>query len=249
MAKGLYTVLLSIRQKQEQNTFLEEVIREDYGDLLEGDQIETLPLIKWASRKHFYQQVMTIIESRIPTDLVREGILYYAVDEDSLVAILEEFAREYDNPQQNSRWFFDDLDHFFIKYYGRSLVSARQSREKRADDYAKLRVESVSHGREGMIKAWSRLRNHPDVLEEVLCAYYRIAPIRNEINHAESRAPERSLENIDINQKNERLTMLTEAISRFISAYENALEAREPGETPARLDVQEFRDYLNAGRR
>lgn len=229
-------------------TVLEEVIRADYGELLEGKEIDSMALIRWAYRKKFYQQVLTVIESRIPKDIVREGILYYAIDEDSKVAMLEEIADDYFGENSKNKWFFDDLDHYFIKYYGRNIVYAKQSPEDRARDYVKMRVESVYHGRDGLIKAWSRLENKPEVLREVLEAYYLIAPIRNEINHAESRAPERSMDEIDVHKENERMTLLTGAIERFISAYETALAEREPGDTPATIDRDEFRDYVNANK-
>ena len=45
------------------------------------------------------------------------------------------------------RYTFDDVDHYFIKYYGRDLVNPRQSAEQRAADYAALRVECVTQGR------------------------------------------------------------------------------------------------------
>ena len=46
----------------------------------------------------------------------------------------------------------------------------------------------------------------------------------------------------------ERLAMLNNAVTRFINAYEAALEAREPGEKPVRIRSGEFRDYTKANR-
>ena len=225
-------------------TIIEEMIRADYGALLEGDDIDSLELIKWAYRKHLYQQVMTVIESRIPKELVCKGILYYAIDEDSKVAMLEELAQEYFDTGKNNRWNFDDIDHYFIKYYGRPLVNGKQSPEDRSREYAKLRRESVFHGREGMIKAWSWLEDKPDLLENVMLAYYMIAPIRNLINHAQSDRPAASLDDIDIHRENERLAKLTGAINDFINAYETALAERVRGDAPALIDRKEFREYI-----
>ena len=87
-----------------------------------------------------------------------------------------------------------------------------------------------------------------DVLREVLEAYYAIAPLRNIINHAASRRRDFDPDNIDINEKNEGLELLNHAITRFINAYEAALEAREPGENPVRIRSYEFRDYTKANR-
>ena len=230
-------------------TMLEEIIRMDYGDLLAGEKwIDSLALIKWAYRKHFYQQVLTIIESKIPSDLVFKGMLFYADDEESKDAALAEFNRLYYETPVKLRYSLDDIDHYFIKYYGRDFVNPRQSAEQKAIDYAAVRVESVTQGREGMMRAKSRLAGSPDILREVLEAYYAIAPLRNRINHAMSSRRDLDPDNIDINEENERLAMLNKAITRFINAYEAALEAREPGEKPVRIRSYEFREYTKANR-
>lgn len=226
---------------------IEEVIRADYGELLaDSNWIDSLALIKWAYRKHFYQQVLTIIESRIPSDLVFKGILYYADDEESKAAAMEEFCRLYYASPGKMRYSFDDLDHYFIKYYGRNKVNHRQSAEQRNNEYAALRAECVTQGHEGMIREKSRLAGKPELLREVLEAYYAIAPLRNMINHAMSRRRDLDLDNINVDEENERLAMLNNAITRFINAYEAALEAREPGEKPVRIRSGEFRDYTKA---
>ena len=226
---------------------IEEVIRADYGELLaDSNWIDSLALIKWAYRKHFYQQVLTIIESRIPSDLVFKGILYYADDEESKAAAMEEFCRLYYASPGKMRYSFDDLDHYFIKYYGRDKVNHRQSAEQRNNEYAALRVECVTQGHDGMIREKSRLAGKPELLREVLEAYYAIAPLRNMINHAMSRRRDLDLDNINVDEENERLAMLNNAITRFINAYEAALEAREPGEKPVRIRSGEFRDYTKA---
>ena len=58
----------------------EGVVR-DYGPLLEDDEISFLELVKWAYRHHFYQQTLTLIESRAPVNLINTGIFYYCDDE------------------------------------------------------------------------------------------------------------------------------------------------------------------------
>ena len=161
---------------------------------------------------------------------------------------MEEFARLYYGSPGKMRYYFDDLDHYFIKYYGRDFVNPKQSAEQRNADYAALRTECVTQGHEGMMRAKSRLAGKPELLHEVLEAYYAIAPLRNVINHASSRRRDLDPENINIDEENERLAMLNNAVTRFINAYEAALEAREPGEKPVRIRSFEFRDYTRANR-
>ena len=229
-------------------TILEEVIRSDYGALLEGDEISTIELVKWAFRKHFYQQCMTIIESRIPVDFVRKGLLYYAVDDASKNAMLESLADYYEKTPSKNRWSFDDIDHYFIKYYGRDIIDPKYKGEERDRQYTHLRVESVFHGMDGMIKSFSMIRHRQDLLEETLSAYYRLGPIRNRINHAEA-AEDLScinLDDIDVHRKNKRLSSLTWALRSFIELYEEALSAREPFRKPVQIGKYEFRDYIRS---
>ena len=50
-----------------------EAIRRDYGRLLETDKIEFIDLVRWAYRKEFWQQTLTLIESRAPQELIDKG--------------------------------------------------------------------------------------------------------------------------------------------------------------------------------
>lgn len=50
-------------------------IKEDYGALLVGTQIDALDMIKWCLKKGFYQQALTIIESRMADSLINRGIM------------------------------------------------------------------------------------------------------------------------------------------------------------------------------
>lgn len=50
-------------------------IREDYGALLTGTEIGALDMVKWCLRKGFYQQSLTIIESRVASLLINRGIM------------------------------------------------------------------------------------------------------------------------------------------------------------------------------
>ena len=77
-----------------------------------------------------------------------------------------------------------------------------------------------------------------ETLSEYSFYRYRIAQFLDDLD----------LENINVEEENERLAMLNKAITRFISAYEAALEAREPGEKPVRIRSFEFRDYTKANR-
>jgi hypothetical protein len=75
----------------ESNIFLliAHTIWMDYGKLVSEEEITGIELIKWAYRKKLYQQTLTIIESKIPLEFVQKGILYYAIDEETRLHMLE----------------------------------------------------------------------------------------------------------------------------------------------------------------
>lgn len=41
-------------------------------------------LLKWTLKKGFYQQTLTIFESKIPNEIVERGIYYYAKNENDV---------------------------------------------------------------------------------------------------------------------------------------------------------------------
>ncbi len=56
---------------------LEDSIKSDYGVLLESEKVDTVELIKWAHRKEFISQELTMIEAHIPVEIVNAKILAY----------------------------------------------------------------------------------------------------------------------------------------------------------------------------
>lgn len=207
----------------ESNIFriLEETIRMDYGPLLEGDELDELELVKWSLRKKFYQQCLTIIESRLPTDYLKKGILYYAKDEESKQKYLEELNGLYWDYAPKDRWNFNDLAHYFIKYYGRAQFKPNPSSKDRQKDFTAYRVSSLEEGKTALHTSYTRLGDRLDLLEKALYQYYRLGDIRNQINHAED-TPGNS-NRIDVHSKNANLTLLLDGVNAFIAAYEEAL--------------------------
>jgi len=66
---------------------------------LEGESIDFTELVKWCYRKKFYQQTLTIVESRAPEVFVNKGIFYYSEgddDHDRVVRILGDLFYDQD---------------------------------------------------------------------------------------------------------------------------------------------------------
>ena len=211
----------------ESNIFriLEDTIRQDYGAILEGDSVDPVELVRWAMRKKFYQQSLTIIESRLPQNIVDSGIYYYAADPESREKFLEEINLLYWDYAPKDRWNFNDLAHFFIKYYGRTQIRSRNIRNSkdRQRDFAKFRIDELDEKAEEMTRAFSVLYDRKDLLEDVLYTYYHLGDIRNRINHAEVSENE-NIRTIDIGKENDSLVLLRDGINAFLKAYDAARE-------------------------
>ena len=87
-------------------------IQADYGVLLTCDGgISFIELIKWAYRHQLYQQVLTLIESNAPTNLVNSGIFFYCDDEARKDEVTNLFAlqRLEMKPYDIIRWMISNI--------------------------------------------------------------------------------------------------------------------------------------------
>ena len=166
-----------------------ESIREDYGSLLEGDgNIPFIELVKWAYRHQFYQQTLTLIESRAPENLVRSGIFYYCGDEKTREQVTELFARERLELKPYEYYKIDEIDHYFIKSYNRAGVRGQGDRNEDPQRvYAAMRTKSLENTDSSMITGLSAC-DDTDTLQNVLFAYYHLGFVRNKISHADADA-------------------------------------------------------------
>lgn len=231
----------------ESNIFrlISRTIRMDYGNLITEEKISGIELIKWAYRKNFYQQTLTIIESKIPLEIVQKGILYYAKDEETRLHMLESLQVCYENTHPIQRWGFKDTDHYFIKFYGRQRLNRGPFNRDKFKAYAELRIRELSEDEEEFVQAYSVLEDRKPLLLKMLTAYYRIGEVRNAVNHAEEKAPIVALENIDVHAGNENLSMLQKAIEDFISIYDEVLHELErlPQASPVLISGEEFKNW------
>ena len=55
----------------------QSLIRESYGEkLLDNEHRRTIDEIKWRIEKDFIQQALTLVESKMPTEIIRNNFLY-----------------------------------------------------------------------------------------------------------------------------------------------------------------------------
>ena len=205
-----------------------ESIREDYGALLEGDgNIPFIELVKWAYRHQFYQQTLTLIESRAPENLVRSGIFYYCDDEAMKEQVTQLFALQRLELKPYEYYKMDEIDHYFIKTYNRSGTRGMGSRDEDPQRvYAAVRVKSVENTNPTMIEGFTAC-DSLETLENILFAYYHISVVRNKISHADEDAMAETRLMVSDSDESSAMVWMKDAIDYFIDSYEKAMSEVE----------------------
>lgn len=227
-------------------SILETGIRRDFGVLLDGnkeDEVDVLELIKWTYRKEFYQQTLTIVESRIPDDFVKHGVLYYAENENDIERALNVLKKAYKRVLPKDKYQFNNLNHYFIKFYGRHLINYRQDPAKVQQDYAKSRVAMVGNDDPEQLRTYSLLEDK-EALEELLFSYYNIGRIRNQVSHGLSGVTvypgQRKLRKV-----NDNVRMLSESVEYFILQYDAAkAKMKDKAVIPLTVTIGDLKDHI-----
>ena len=207
-----------------------ESIKKDYGVLLEGDgDIPFIELVKWAYRHQFYQQTLTLIESKVPELLVNSGIFYYCSDEAEAEHVTQLLAQQRLLLKPYEYYKMDDIGHYFIKNYDRGRVSRGRGADLQAV-YAALRTQSVENKDPDLITGYTECSNL-QTLNNLLYAYYRIGVVRNKINHAEAEAMAEQRLSVSESDDSSALLWLKDSVNFFIKSYEAAAKELE-GKTP-----------------
>lgn len=207
---------------------LEKTIRDDYGKLLEtkNDAVSMLELARWSYRKKFYQQTLTIIESRIPDEMAAKGLLYYAKDENSKNAAVKALKIAWLGAAPYMRWQFEDMEHYFIKTYNRGALDSVRPGSEKDKVYAHCRALSLTTPPEenmGFMQAYSLIDDKPELLEKLLLTYYETSKVRNKLNHSAS--VQLSQSSSDDPYHIEILESVKNSITHFFDVYQEALDA------------------------
>lgn len=158
-------------------------IKSDYESILNAEH-KYVAQIRWCLNKGFLQQAMTILESKMPDEYVRSGMVYFCKkgqEED----VLNKFELMYENnyliegKQKDSKEAFmmKNINHFFIN----SIVGQNE-------DTKKLFIRSSFKQQYQIEKYFGILKeDFKTGVEESYWNYRKIKKIRNEMNHAQSR--------------------------------------------------------------
>lgn len=220
---------------------LRDLIRTDYGAMLEGRDVSIPEMLKWALKKKMYQQALSIIESHIPGDMVRRGIFYYAKNEEDIEKIKEELNVKYWNETVKCRYFFNDIDHYMIKNIYREHVKLSQRRELVSRDCAAFHVRRTREKIENVLPAYSELGDDA-MLQELLMQYLNIGTLRNEVCHAEM--PVDALENGAEVIETDRMELIEKKLTAFLDVYQAACDkVKDASFTSVRLTGDVFKAY------
>ncbi len=193
-------------------------IKDDFGVLVTGDQTNFIDLVKWAYRKGFWQQTLTLIESRAPGDFVNRGIYYYLDSEEDREKVVRIFGEIYFNLRVFEKYKLDDINHYFIKFYGRQRTDRMGAGDgipiQRA--YAATRSADMDTDDDDIIKPCTACTDR-DAVGELLVAYYVLGHIRNMTNHAAGTEDTFERKEGDVS---ERLNLIKQTIENFITKYD-----------------------------
>ena len=227
----------------EANSFVEKFFNliiigllEDYGRLLETEEPDFIDLVKWAYRKGFWQQTLTLIESRAPGEFVSKGIYHYCDSAEKKDEVVKKLGKIYFDLKPFEKFKMDDPSHYFVKYYGRFRAPKNKNSKVYQRGYAKIRTADLDSEAPDVIRAYSLCPDRA-ALEDLLFSYYYIGDVRNATNHAinENDGITSALEDSDIS---ERMNAIKQAIAYFIQSFDKVCKLIE--ENGAENHMQEI---------
>ena len=198
-------------------------IKEDYGVLVSKEHTEFIDLVKWAYKKDFWQQTLTLIESKAPADFVERGIFYYCNDKESKERATKLFGDIYYDFKPFEKYKLDNVSHYFVKFYGRGRVGRTINQQQFQERYTEGRIADLDTNDPNTIKAFTICPDR-ELLSNLLFAYYKLGDVRNATDHAEEGSKRfRMLE--DESDVGERMSMIEQAVESFIYMYDQVIAA------------------------
>ena len=107
---------------------LEDGIQKDYAVFFQSNDINYVDLAQWALNKNFIQQALTILESKMPEEFVRQGVLYYCSKTDNKDVITGKFREIKDKLPKKEKYKIENIDHYFIKTYEKDYSADQKNR-------------------------------------------------------------------------------------------------------------------------
>lgn len=108
--------------------FIIKRIRSDFGNLISRSNSTQSPgkyveQIEWCLKHKFIQQAITILESKMPTEYVWNGLKTYCMGRDNIDDVRDRFQRIYiwyRENDKNNKYRLYDINHYWIRDYERN---------------------------------------------------------------------------------------------------------------------------------
>ncbi|MBQ7645551.1 MAG: hypothetical protein IJS84_11070 [Spirochaetales bacterium] len=208
-----------------------EGIRRDYGTLLKNEDAKFIDLVKWAYRKGFWQQTLTLIESRAPKDFVNNGFYYYSNSPSDAEAVVKVLGQVYYDLKPFEKYKLEDIPHYYVKFYSRWRTPRKDDSKAYQMEYAKVRMSELDTTDPEIIRAHT-ICPDKDALKNLLFSYYYLGDVRNATNHAEEEFGGFSsiMHDSDIGA---RMNLISQSIDYFIHCYDVVADlVAKSGEKP-----------------
>lgn len=153
-------------------------IKSDYKSILEAEH-KYVAQIRWCLEKGFLQQAMTILESKMPDEYVRSGIVYFCNNEEEKENVIKELEKIYskkfvdNNKETKDAYMLKNVNHFLVSNLKRIFLN----NDNKFKDFQSIPLY------------WGRGKNDKSFQNSVydsIGSYLYIKKIRNEMNHAQS---------------------------------------------------------------
>lgn len=167
-------------------------IKEDYKGIVGDDgEVDILELVKWANKKGFIQQAITLIESKMPGQMVKDGYFSYCQTKKNKKEIKEICEKILKIKKEDYK--FDDVDHLLLQQAAHPYYAELAGKETEECDidlttyhddqkilkkYAVVwyRRNNTNHAGDG---TWTFKKTH-DLIDEFIQLYLEL---RQEMNN------------------------------------------------------------------
>lgn len=154
-------------------------IKSDYESILNAEH-KYVAQIRWCLNKGFLQQAMTILESKMPDEYVRSGMVYFCKkgQEDLVVKDLEKiYDKDFSSDNNKEAYKLKNINHYLISSFSR--IYRDENKESNNGSRISFQMIPLYWGKED--------EDYRKKVKKSIESYVKIKMDRNKMNHAQSK--------------------------------------------------------------
>lgn len=186
-------------------------INNEYQDLFDDYSCENQ--IRWCLKKNFIQQALTLIEAKMPTEIVKAGLL---VEQDNNSMVINKLKSNKKKSIENCI-----VETVATKIYYSGTLKYKKEKVL----YLSINIENKKHYFN--IFVFDNIENHKNILEYFLYLHYKLKSHRNNANHA-----------LDIKRIVNEVDEVTNQINDYLKLFDLLKETNINKEIKS-LDIEE----------